>query len=191
MPQIRVPNLDAIKSNPNTTAIGEALEAVANSIDTLGQKSAMNPQGPTGAPAPPSGINVTANASGIHRISIIDNNPRTRQVHYFHEWDTDPSFGNPQPSHLGVARQISIPISMGTAPVYHRTFCQYPDGDRSPIVYFGSSSKPTGVVDGAPVSGPAPHVSTGSGTSSGGGYGFGREPFVSSPAQPGKAPKIY
>jgi hypothetical protein len=188
---LRIPNLDSIKNNPATTLIGEALEALTNGLETVGVKAAMNPQGNTNAPAPPSATAVTANASGIHRISITDNSPRTRQVHYFHEWDTDPAFGNPQTAHLGVARQVSIPIAMGSTPVYHRVYCQYPDGDRSPIVYLGSSSNPTGVVDGSPTPGPVAHPTTGSGTASGGGHGFGREAFVSSPSQPGKPPKIW
>ena len=67
----------------------------------------------------------------------------------------------------------------------------YPDGERSNWTYFGSVSKPTGVVDGASISGPDAHTSTGSGTSSKSGYGFGQEKFVSEPSLPGKPPKVF
>jgi hypothetical protein len=188
---MKVVNLDQIKNDHRYTAIGEALDSLKTGVENMGQQLAVNPQGTTNAPAPPNAINVTANSSGIHRISLTDNNPRTRQVNYFVDFDTDPQFGNAQTEHLGVQRQRSIPQSMGKTPVFYRGYCSYPSGGRSPFIYFGTSSKPTPVVDGATVVGPDFHPTTGSGTSSTGGYGFGQEQFVSSPNQPGKPPSIY
>lgn len=190
---LKVPNLDSITANPMFTPIGEALSAISTAVDNMGQKLAVNPQGSTLAPAPPSAINVTANASGIHRVSIVDNNPRTRQVHYFIEHSISRNFrdADTQTEHLGVARQRSLPQSMGKTPVYYRAYSMYPDGQRSQMVYFGSATNPTGVVDGATTTGPAFHPSTGSGTSTGAGYGFGQEHFVPNPTTPGRAPKVY
>lgn len=186
---LKIPNLDWVKSwNP---LLGETIEALVSHIENTAQKTSINPQGNTVAPAAPSAIKVTANASGIHRVSWTDSNPRTRHVNYFHEWDTDPGFSNPQSSHVGVGRQISIPIAMGTKAVYHRVSAQYPDGPRSSWVYFGSPTNPTGVVDGATVAGPPAHTSTGSGTSTTGGQGFGIEKYVSSQSLPGQPPKVF
>lgn len=186
---LKVPNLDWIKSwNP---LLGEALESLVNAHENIAQKLSVNPQGSTVAPAPPSAVNVTANASGIHRISWSDSNPRTRNLHYIHEWDHDSSFANGQSTITSGHRQLSIPIAGGTKPVFHRVCAQYPDGARSTWVYFGSPTNPTGVVDGAPTAGPLPHTSTGSGTSSVPGHGLGQEKFVSSQALPGKPPKVF
>lgn len=186
---LKIPNLDFIKSRD--PLLGEAIEALVTHVENTAQKTSVNPQGNTVAPAPPTAIKVTTNASGIHRVSWTDNNPRTRNARYFHEWDTDPNFGNPQTTPTHVGRQVSIPISMGDKPVYHRVCAQYPDGPRSAWVYHGSPTNPTGVIDNAPTVGPAPHPTTGSGTSSTGGQGFGIEKFVSSPVAPGIAPKVF
>lgn len=202
---MKLPNMDQITAW--SPLLAECIQSIGGAIDTLGQKSSFNPQGGTVKPTPPSAINVTASPSGIHRVSITDNSPRTRAANNFVEHSIDPNFGpdSVQVEHLGVARQRSIPQSMGTTPVYYRAYTAYPDGARSDIIYFGGATNPTGVVDNAPSSvvtdvtgpvtasllGPPHHPSTGSGTSSTGGYGFGRESFVSAPAAPGKSPKIF
>jgi hypothetical protein len=185
----KIPNLDWVKSwNP---LLGEAIDALALHIDNIAQKAGVNPQGSVVAPTPPSSINVTANASGIHRVSWTDNSPRTRNLQYVHEWDTSSTFANGQPTVTSGHRQLSIAISGGTQPVYHRVCSQYPDGSRSPWVYFGSPTNPTGVVDSATVAGPPAHPTTGCGTSSTAGHGLGQEKFVSSPAAPGIPPKTF
>jgi hypothetical protein len=171
--------------------LAEALRALGDAHDTMAIKMAVNPQGTTNPPQPPNQITVTANASGIHRVSIVDSNPRTRSVGYWHEWDTNSNFSNAQPTFLHAARQVSLALSMGATPVYHRVCAQYPDGQRSAWLIHGGPQHPTGVIDGASVPGPAPHTSTGSGTSSVPGYGSGRESFVSPPGQAGKSPKIF
>jgi hypothetical protein len=184
----KIPNLDLLWNN--NPLLAEALQAVRDGIDQLGTKLSINPQGPTIAPAAPSALNVIA-ANGISHVTLTDNNPRTRQVHYFVEWDTSPSFNvSPQTHHLGVGRQIRVPTAIG-GPVYWRAYSMYPDGQRSPIVYHGSPTAPLGVNDGAISIGPAPPRSTGSGTSPRAGQGFGTEHFISSPTAPGKPPKTF
>ena|SRR5579862_6411723 len=188
---LKIPNLDKLtQDNP---LLGEALQSLMNGIEQTGTKLSVNPQGNTNPPAAPTGISVTANASGIHRVSISDNSPRTRNVHYFVEHSTDRHFSasSVQVEHLGPVRQRSLAQSMGTTPVYYRAYAQYLDGPRSDYVYFGSSTNPTGVQDGATTVGPAFHASTGSGTASGGGEGFGTEKYVANPAAPGRPPKVF
>jgi hypothetical protein len=140
----KVPNLDHIWAN--NPLFAEALESLRNGIDTMGQKLSVNPQGPTIAPSPPSAINVSA-ASGITHVSLQDSNPRTRNVHYFVEYDTNPNFSNAQTIHLGAARQVRVPTFLGTT--YWRAYSQYADSPRSSIVYHGTTTAPTAVSDGA------------------------------------------
>lgn len=186
---LKIPNLDWIKAN--NPLLGEALDAVSLHIENVAQKAGYNSAGSAVAPSPPSSISVSANASGIHRVSWTDNSPRTRNLNYVHEWDHNSTFTNGQATVTAGHRQISIPISGGTTPVYHRVCSQYPDGSRSPWVYLGSQTNPTGVVDNATVAGPPPNAATGCGTSTVPGHGLGQEKYVSSPSAPGLPPKTF
>ncbi len=191
MGQPKIANLDKITQDH--PLVGEAFQSLVQIIQNLSEKLSIDPQGNTLAPPAPQSINVTANSTGIHRVSIVDNNPRTRNLEYFHEYSLHPDFreGSVQTEHLGVQRQNSVNIAMGQQPIYHRVYSQYRDGPKSDFVYFGSSTNPTGVVDGAAVTGPDLHPSTGSGTASTGGQGFGTEKYVSSEAAPGRPPKVF
>lgn len=186
---LKVPNLDWVKSwNP---LLGETIESLVQKIENVAVKTNQNPDGSTVAPAAPTSINVTSNTSGIHRVSWTDNNPRTRNLHYVHEWDHDSTFKNGQATISSGHRQLSIAISGGAKPVFHRVCAQYPDGARSNWVYFGSPTNPTGVTDNATVPGPDPHPATGCGTSNVPGHGLGQEKFVPSPTAPGLPPKTF
>lgn len=141
----KVPNIDTIwNHNP---IVAEALQSLRDGIETMGQKLSVNPQGPTNAPAPPSAINITA-AGGITHVALEDNNPRTRNVHYFVEYDTNPNFTNAQTIHLGTARQTRVPTFLGGS-TYWRAYSQYPDSPRSDIKYYGTPENPSAVSDGA------------------------------------------
>jgi hypothetical protein len=185
----KIPNLDHFWEH--SPLLAEALQSLRDGVDSLGQKLSVNPQGETNAPEPPSAINVAA-AGGVTHITLTDKNPRTRQVHYFVEYDTDPNFTNAHTEHLGVARTRRIPTFMGAdKPLYVRAYAQYPDGRRSSIIYHGSPHDPTPINDGAVTNGPALPPTTGSGTAQSPGYGFGHDKFVSPPLTPGKPPKTY
>ena len=186
---LKIPNLDWVKSwNP---LLGETIQSLITHVENIAQKTTINPNGSVVTPSAPTSINVTANASGIHRVSWTDNNPRTRDLRYVHEWDTDPTFPNGQSTVTHGHRQLSISIAMGTKPVYHRVCSQYPDGNRSSWVYFGSPTNPLGVKDNATTVGPPAHTSTGCGTSNTAGHGLGQEKFVSPAATPGQPPKTF
>lgn len=184
----KVANLDHLWNTAPLTA--EAVESLRDGIDTLGQKLNVNPQGPTVAPTPPSALNVVAQ-NGITHVTLTDNNPRTRQVHYFVEYDTSPNFSNAHTLSLHIGRSVRIPTFLGTTPFYVRAYSQYPDGGRSNIIYKGTAQRPTAILDGASVTGPPLPKTPGSGTSKGPGHGFGQEKFISQPKTPGKPPKTY
>lgn len=187
---LKIPNLDWIKNHEQFYMIGEALQALANNDEQIGQKLSVNPQGNTVAPTPHANITVAAQG-GITHVALTDTSARTRQVHNFVEWDTNNNFSNAQTISLHVGRQVRIPTFMGTTPVYVRSYAQYPDGTRSSHTYYGSPTNPTPIFDGAATHGPVPPPTTGSGTSNTPGEGFGKEKFVSPPGLPGQAPKVF
>lgn len=184
----KVANLDHFWNN--FPLFAEALESLRAGIDTLGQKMNVNPQGQTLPPAPPSALNVVAQ-NGITHVTLTDNNPRTRQVHYFVEYDTNPNFSNAHTVSLHIGRSARIPTFMGSTPFYVRAYSMYPDGGRSNIIYKGTAQRPVAILDGAAAVGPPLPKTPGSGTSKVPGHGFGQEKFISGPNTPGKPPKTY
>ena len=146
---MKIASLDYVKKQ--YPLIGEALESINNVLDTAQQKLSVNFQGATGVPAPHSAINVTA-ANGIVHVSVANgNNPRTRNLSNFVEYSSDPAFGensDVQVEHLGVGTQRRIATFVGATPLYFRSYCQYPDGTRSKVIYHGTQTAPTAVLDG-------------------------------------------
>jgi hypothetical protein len=187
---LKIANLDWLLNDPMLHLAGEAIQSVSQALENLSTKLSINSQGDTRPPAPHSAVNVVAKG-GVTHVSLMDNNPRTSQVHNFVEWDTDRNFSNAQPIHLGPTRQVRIPTFMGVTPVYVRSYTQHSDGQRSEFSYHGTKQNPTPIIDGATIPGPTPPPTTGSGTSPVAGHGFGVEPFVSSPTNPGKRPSIF
>lgn len=185
---LKIANLDHVWNT--SPLLAEALESLRDGIDTLGQKINMNPQGSTIAPSPPSALNIVA-SNGITHVTLTDRNPRTRQVHYFVEYDTNANFSNAHTISLHIGRSARIPTFFGTTPFYVRAYAMYPDGGRSSILYHGTAQRPVAILDGAATAGPPLPTTPGSGTSITPGHGFGQDHFVSSPKTPGRAPKTY
>lgn len=200
---VRIPNLDSIKSKD--PLLGEALESMADLFDNGSQKLSVNFQGKTLTPPPHVALNAVA-ANGVVHVTVDNgNNPRTRQLHNFVDYDTSPNFTNAQTESLHVGTQRRIPTMLGTT-IYMRSYTMYPDGEQA------STYKYTQVHDGLPTQtylqatgsapsgtttvtstlpGPAFPPTKGSGTSPTPGQGFGIEHFVSSAANPGKPPKVF
>ncbi len=196
---VRIPNLDEIKARD--PLLGEALETLADLHDNLGQKLSVNPQGKTLTPPAHVNLHVTAQNGVLHTTVDNGNNPRTRNLHNFVEWDTNPNFTNAQVEALHVGTQRRIPTFLG-AKVYLRSYTMYPDGEQqSPYQYaeihdnaptFVTSATGTGVTTTtSKVIGPAPPPTRGSGTSPVPGQGFGVEHFVADATTPGKPPKVF
>ena len=200
---VRIPNLDEIKSRD--PLLGEALETLADLHDNLGQKLSVNPQGKTLTPPPHAALSVVAQNGVIHATVDNGNNPRTRQLHNFVEWDTNPNFQNAQVESLHVGTQRRIPTMLGTT-IHLRSYTMYGDGEQqSPYKYASihdglptqtylqaTGTAPTGTtIVNSTLPGPDLPKSTGSGTSSVPGRGFGTEHFVSDATNPGKPPKVF
>jgi hypothetical protein len=172
----------------------------------VGQKLSVNPQGKTLTPPPHSALNAVG-ANGVIHVSVDNgSNPRTRQLHNFVDYDTDPNFGNAQTESLHVGTQRRIPTMLGTT-IYLRSYTMYPDGEQQSTYKYTSvhdglasqtflqSTNPTPPTGTKTVTttlpGPAFPPTRGSGTSSTPGQGFGVEKFVSEPSTPGKPPKVF
>lgn len=176
LPNFFVPNLDYIKSKDHK--LGEALESMQNALNLTAQQTNANPTGKVGAPPPIQKVNVSA-ANGLHDIQIVDNQQIYRGIEYFLEYSSTASFSAPRVIHVGTARNHSI--FLGTGTFFWRAYSQYPTGDPSPPVYFGSQQTPTPVSGGGTITGPAQLPSGGSGTAAyngtDGGAGYGKTPY--------------
>jgi hypothetical protein len=200
---VQIPNLDWIKQT--YPLIGEAMEEFANLHNNMGQKLSVNPQGKTDPPPPHTQVSAVG-ANGVIHVTVDNgNNPRTRGLHNWFEYDTDPNFGNAQAEHLFAGTQRRIPTMTGST-IYVRSYTMYQDSaQRSAYRYtavndgLGSQTylqatgtPPTGTTSvTATLPGPAFPASKGSGTSPTPGEGFGREQFVSVAGTPGKPPKVF
>jgi len=166
-------------------------------INQIGKGSGVHPLGESSPPPPIQQLNVKVSGEMAHAV-ITDNNPITRNVHYFLEYANEPSFLQPHVEHLGTSRTriLSLPSNMDGTPDpttgitspgapqqwYFRAFSQYPGSKPSPHQYFGGTTPTPVTMQGATNLTLLP--STGSGTAGAngqqGGYGFGR--FLRRPA---------
>jgi hypothetical protein len=186
------------------------MEEMANLHNNMGQKLSVNPQGKTQVPPSHVALNVVAQ-NGICHVTVDNgNNPRTRALHNWVEYDTDPNFssGTTQVEHLAQGNQRRIPTMLGQ-PIYFRSYTMYADGEQQSAYKYasvtndGGTSSLTYLQSTSPtppantqivttgVNGPPLPKATGSGTSPTAGRGFGIEKFVSNPTTPGKPPQVF
>jgi len=155
--------------------MAEMVEDILTLIGNAATQTVANPSGLVGAPPSPSSLSVTA-ANGMFHAVIQDNRPVLRGVTYFLEWSTTSNFAQPHVISLGPSREHWQ--FFGNQTLYFRAYSQYPTGDPSEPIYFGSQSSPTAVAGGGTLAGPTPQPSPGSGTApttglqGGAGYGF-------------------
>lgn len=136
---------------------------VQDSLNALGSQTNAQPDGSaTAAPLGPSALNVTA-AGGVHDVTIQDNAPANRGMHYFLDYDTNPNFTNARTIALGPSRTARLTLGI-SGPVYFRGYNSYPTSAPSAPVYLGTQANPTGVNAGGAITGPTVQATTGSGT---------------------------
>lgn len=162
--------------------LATALERIAASVNILGTNAGVDPTGAKlPAPAPVGAVNIKTDSNGTVYGSISDASPLKRGIHYFMEYDTDPSFSRPHVVHMGASRTM-VPHKLpakddnGKAVNYYfRAYSQYPGSDPGEKMAFGGST-PTPVAPGGAVQ-LSLFPSTGSGstlnTGEEGGRGFG------------------
>lgn len=157
--------------------LSNVISQIGNGFDQAGIQTAGKVQ----APDPVENLNVVANNGTVHAV-LTHNAPVNKQVHYFVEADTNPSFSQPHVFHLGTSRSLftALPTKDGsgaTIPWVFRSYAQYPGSDPSDHTYFGTQFNPTAVTVGGTAQF-TPLPSTGSGTAAAngtqGGQGFGK-----------------
>lgn len=157
--------------------LAEAVEDILKLVGNAATQTAANPSGLVGPPPTISSLAVVA-ANGMFHAVIQDNRPVLRGISYFIEWSTTPNFAQPHVIFLGPSR--SHWMFFGSQTLYFRAYSQYPTGNPSEPVYFGTAASPTAVAGGGALAGPTPLPSPGSGTAPttglNGGAGYGHEP---------------
>lgn len=127
--------------------LGRVLRDLIDGINNLSINTANSATGETAAPHSPQAVSVTTSGELAH-ISITHNGPVNRNIHYFTEIDTTPSFSSPIVYHHGSSRTpppISLPTKTGsgaTQQYYFRSYAQYPGSQPSAPTTVGGASSP-------------------------------------------------
>jgi len=181
-------------SDPLFGRLALMFQQLQDGINQLGTLTGTDPTAHIEAPAPPQGITVKA-ANGLAYVTITDTSQRSRGLHYFVEASTSPAF-LPAQTHTenlvtGRSRFFTLPAkndSGGAQSWYFRTYSMYPGSQkRSEHQVLGGSATPTAVNVGGTTQ-LTPLASTGSGTTSQAGEGFGTSQFSALPPNVPKQP---
>jgi hypothetical protein len=161
------------------------LEQMIDGINGTANLVGVNPNGKVAAPPPLEAIDVKANNGDVH-VTLTHNAPINKNIKYFVEASTDPTFQNVDPAHvfeLGSSRGLFTRLPAmdddGNAQNWHfRAYPQYQGSDASEKTYFGTMINPTPVDPGGTTQ-LTPLPSKGSGTAapngSQGGQGLGTD----------------
>ena len=133
--------------------LGNALQLLQDGINNLGKNIAVDPSGTIPSPPTIQQLTVKTNGTGLVHGVINDSNPISKNLHYFIEYDTSPSFPQPHVIHLGASRSMS-PVTLpaqddngNSQKFYFRAYSQYPGGHPGLAVHFGGTT-PTAVDPG-------------------------------------------
>lgn len=151
-------------ANPH---LGLLIEQIIDSVSGTAQQLNIDPLGKVSPPNPLESLNVTANNGTVHAV-LTHNAPINKNINYFVEADTNPSFPQPHVFDLGTSRSLftSMPNKNGNGtvtPWHWRAYPQYSGSDAAEKTYFGDSLNPTPITVGGN-SQFTPFASTGSGT---------------------------
>jgi hypothetical protein len=163
--------------------LSNALQRIEDGVNNLGQQLAAEPVGLAQPPAPLESVNVKAAAGTgeqVH-VTLTHNVPVSKNIHYFLEYDNDPSFPAPHVAHLGTSRGtvLNLPSKTDGGAVqnwYFRGYPQFPGSKPAPAVNYGGLTPTVVTLGGSTQLTLQP--STGSGTAAAngqqGGSGFGK-----------------
>lgn len=162
---------------------------IQNGVNDLGQSIGADPTGMVATPPTIQQLTVKTNGTGLVHAVVTDNNPIQKNLHYFVEYDTNPSFTQPHVVHLGASRTMH-PITLpamddngNPQQFYFRAYSQYQGSHPGAAIHFGGPV-PTAVSPGGTQK-MTLIPSTGSGTAQPtgqqGGSGFGKVLFRPAP----------
>ena len=162
--------------------LGDALDRITKGVNLLGTNVGVDPTGVSPQPPTIQSLSVKTNGTGLVHAVITDNNQIAKNLHYFVEYDTDPSFPQPHVAHLGASRSMApvvLPANDDNGnpqSFYFRAYSQYQGSHPGPAVHFGGT-QPAAVNPGG-TQNLTLLGSTGSGTAQAtgqeGGSGFGK-----------------
>jgi hypothetical protein len=175
--------------------LGLFLESFFDSVNVSLNHLGMSAEGLHQAPAPIAGLNVAAGSDHVH-VTITDASQVKKNISYFLEVATEPTFAQPHVEHLGASRGriLALPAKDGlgaTQNYYFRAYSQYPGSDpQSKHAYWGTLGAPTAVtLTGSSQLTLLPSTGSGTGRSDGtqGGSGIGSV-LTRPPVQPKQWP---
>lgn len=133
--------------------LSEALRILQDGINNLGSHVSVDPAGTIPAPPIPQALTVKTNGTGLVHAVLSDSNPINKNLHYFLEYATEPTFSQPHVVHLGPSRTMS-PILLpyqddngNPQSFYFRAYSQYQGSTPSKPIYYGGVT-PTAVNPG-------------------------------------------
>src|SRR5882724_6609591 len=137
-----------IKDNlPHGDKIANALQRISQSVNKGFSKLGSDTDTDLPPPPPIQGLMVKTDGSGNVHAVINDAGPVTRNIRYFLETDTDPSFPQPHVLHASTSRTMKptpLPANDDDGNpqmFYFRAYHQLPGGQPSTPVYFGGSAR--------------------------------------------------
>lgn len=162
--------------------LSDGLLTIQQGLNQLANTLGASPNGTLDPPAPIQGLTVKTDGNGNVHAVINDNSQMQKNLHYFVEYATDPSFSGAHVEHIGVSRTLKpFPLpnfddNGNQQTFYFRAYSQYPGGNPGVKVNFGgktaSGVQPGGTAQMTLLS------STGSGTAANTGQqpgvGFGK-----------------
>jgi len=173
-------NLGQALQSITDPAARQMMQSVQDAINNLGTNLAADPVGVGESPTPLQSVNVKTTGEMVH-VTLTHNVPVNKGVHYFLEYDNDPSFPQPHVIHNGTSRSIppfSLPAKDDVSSPqnwYFRGYPQYPGSRAASPVNFGGITPTPVTLTGTTALTLQP--STGSGTAAAdgrqGGQGFG------------------
>lgn len=162
--------------------LANALRLLVTGVNQLGSSAGHDANGILPPPPAIQQLNVKSNGAGLVHVTIDDHNQISKNLHYFVEYSTDPTFKQPHVKPLQVSRSMD-PVNLpamddngNPQQFYFRAYSQYPGGDPGPKVHFGGTN-PTAVSPGGTQRMTLlPSTGSGTGQNSGqeGGVGFGK-----------------
>lgn len=163
--------------------LGDAFERIAKGVNQLGDHVGVDPASVMPPPPTIQSLTVKTNGTGLVHAVITDNNPIQKNLHYFIEYDTNPSFPQPQVKPLGPSRTME-PLTLpggddngNLQMFYFRAYSQYQGSKPGIPVHFGGTNPMAVSPGGMQQLTLIPSTGSGTAPSNGqqGGSGFGKD----------------
>jgi hypothetical protein len=165
--------------------LGRALRGIVDAVNGLSQNISADSTSTLPPPPTVQQLSVKTDGNGNVHAVVNDSNPIQKNLHYFVEYSTDPSFPQPHVEHLGPSRTMKpMPLPAfdddGNAQSWHfRAYSSYQGGKPGQPVNFGGTAATPVSVGGTARLTLLPSTGSGTGPPTGqsAGQGFGKTLF--------------